>query len=136
VQDPNFAALFMELMIGLVALAATIIGAYLGTGARKVQRSKEAQNYARAIEEFSGPLWAVLVALGTAAVERLEDEADEFAEGDRYDYIKAGLLDFIHQYAHKTGVKADELISEEQLDALIRTALVEGRKAFKEAFKE
>lgn len=128
--------LMLEIVLSVLGIAAIVIGAWVGKGQRELQESGKLRDFSEGIKNFNPVLWDLLWAAAGAAVARIQDEADEFAYGDAYDSIKREVLAFLKRYAELTGVKADDLLTEENLDRLIRYVLEQSIASYKRTVKE
>lgn len=119
----------MEIAIAIVGLVVAAVVGYVGTAAKKVLDSKQVREYSEAVKNFDEDMYASLVDLGASIEDKIRDEASNLIESDRYNAVKEAIVQKASIYASKTGVKVQ--FSEEELDALVNTAIREGKSAWR-----
>lgn len=135
-EGTEITSLILQIVLIVLGMVATVVGAWVGKGQRELQESKKVRDWSEGIKNFNPVIWDLLWAAGGTAVERVQDEADELAYGDAYDGIKREALEFLSRYAQLTGVKADNLLTEENLDKMIQYVLKESTESYKKTVKE
>lgn len=124
----------MELWQQLIATVIAAILIYATTLLKGVKDSKRTKDFSEAIHAWNEPIYLMAAALLENAIAKAGDAGEEFVYGDAYDNVKVHLADFINELSYRTGVKLE--FDEAQLDAIIRSAFEEVKRARPQGLKE
>lgn len=122
----------MEIAISIVGLVAAVVVGYIGRTAKRTLDSKQVRRYSEALRNFDEDLYASLADLGAAVEEKIRDSATDYHESDRYRMLEGATLEHANQFGRKTGVNVE--FTAEDLEALVRAAMREGRVAWERAY--
>lgn len=122
----------LEIAIALVGLVVAAVVTWVGNAAKKLADSKQVESYTRALREFDQEIWQQSVELGRAISDSAVRKAADFDDSQTYNDLQEMILGFANRYAQKTGVRTD--FTQDHLDALIRVAQTEARKAWRRSY--
>lgn len=128
-------SIIAELALALLALVATVIGAYAARGGKAIRdwlESRSIDQWSAGLGNFYPPLERFALQLGELAEELVRDSLNDLTDADRYQFVEDAIMEFAESFEERTGVKWRP--SSEEVDALVRRAIREGQKSFEENF--
>jgi hypothetical protein len=121
----------IEILTPLLLTLVTVVVGYLGVTMRNFLKNKRVKAFIERVRTEHEWIYDAAVNFALVAEEHVADTATNFADNDRYEYVRDKVLKQLNNLSDRAGVPLN--IGSQELDALVRKAILAAQQAYAEA---